>query len=127
MKITIGELMVREVVVASPEDTIGEIRERMLSLEIHALPVVDDRRRPIGIVTSSDLVESFAATIPVSRIMTTNVQTLSADTPAHIAARVMRNHRLHHLLVTDGDKLVGILSSFDLLKLVEERGFDAPR
>ncbi len=121
MKVNVGELMVREVVVAGPEDAIGEIRDRMLRLEIHAIPIVDDRRHPVGIVTSSDLVETFAATMPVSRIMTTNIQTVSADTPAHIAARIMRNHRLHHLLVTEGDHLAGILSSFDLLKLVEDR------
>lgn len=119
--VSVGELMVREVVVAHPDDTIAGIRSRMLTLEIHALPIVDDQRRPIGIVTSSDLVESFAATMPVSRIMTTNIQTISADTPVHIAARVMRNHRLHHLVVTEGGKLAGILSSFDLLKLVEDR------
>ncbi len=121
MKAKVGELMVREVVVAAPDDAIGEIRDRMRRLEIHAIPIVDDQRRPIGILTSSDLVETFASTMPASRIMTTNIQTVSADTPAHIAARTMRNHRLHHLLVTEGDRLVGILSSFDLLKLVEER------
>ena len=33
---------------------------------------------------------------------------------------MMRNHRIHHAVVTDETKVVGVLSSFGLLKLVEE-------
>ena len=40
-----------------------------------------------------------------------------------IAARVMRNHRIHHVVVTHEKKIVGILSAFDLLKLVEDHRF----
>jgi CBS domain-containing protein len=36
-----------------------------------------------------------------------------------IAARVMRNHRIHHVVVTHEQAVVGVLSAFDLLKLVE--------
>ena len=32
----------------------------------------------------------------------------------------MRSHRIHRLLVTDGERLVGVLSSMDLLRLVAE-------
>ena len=40
-----------------------------------------------------------------------------------IAARIMRNHKIHHLMVTSEQKIVGVLSSFDLLKLVEGHRF----
>jgi signal-transduction protein with cAMP-binding, CBS, and nucleotidyltransferase domain len=35
----------------------------------------------------------------------------------------MRNHKIHHLIVTHEQKVVGILSAFDLLKLVENHRF----
>ena len=35
----------------------------------------------------------------------------------------MRNHRIHHVVVTHEKKVVGILSAFDLLKLVEDHRF----
>jgi CBS domain-containing protein len=41
-----------------------------------------------------------------------------------VAARIMRNHKIHHLMVTDEKKLIGIISSFDLLKLVEGHRFE---
>ena len=35
----------------------------------------------------------------------------------------MRKHRVNHVIVTHEKKIVGILSSFDLLQLVEEHRF----
>jgi signal-transduction protein with cAMP-binding, CBS, and nucleotidyltransferase domain len=36
---------------------------------------------------------------------------------------MMRNHKIHHLIVTHEQKVVGIISSFDLLTLVEDHRF----
>jgi signal-transduction protein with cAMP-binding, CBS, and nucleotidyltransferase domain len=35
----------------------------------------------------------------------------------------MRNHHIHHLVVTHENEIVGVLSSFDLLQLVEDHRF----
>jgi CBS domain-containing protein len=40
-----------------------------------------------------------------------------------IAARVMRNHRIHRVVVTHEQKVVGVLTAFDLLKLVENHRY----
>ena len=40
-----------------------------------------------------------------------------------LAARIMRNHKIHHVIVTHEQKVVGIISSFDLLKLVEDHRY----
>ncbi len=37
----------------------------------------------------------------------------------------MRNHGIHHVVVAEGQAVVGILSSFDLLRLVEDHRFVA--
>ena len=59
----------------------------------------------------------------ISRIVDPKVYTVPRYDGVHIAARIMRNHKIHHLVVTEEKKIVGILSSFDLLKLVEEHRF----
>jgi len=41
------------------------------------------------------------------------------------AARVMRNHKIHRVVVTHEQKVVGVISAFDLLKLVEDHRFVA--
>ncbi len=42
-----------------------------------------------------------------------------------IAARIMRNHGIHRVVVTHEHKVVGMLSAFDLLKLVEDHRYVA--
>ena len=42
---------------------------------------------------------------------------------ASIAARIMRKNKIHHVVVTHEKKVVGLISSFDLLKLVEGHRF----
>ena len=55
--------------------------------------------------------------------MNANVYTVPQYADASLAARIMRNHGIHHVVVTHEKKVVGIISSFDLLRLVEEHRF----
>lgn len=123
MHVRVDDLMTPNVIEAGPDDMAGDIRARMLNYKIHALPVVDSDNTPVGIITSGDLVADLPLNTPISQIMTTSVFTVPRYSGVHIAARVMRNHRLHHVVVTHENKVVGILSSFDLLQLVEEHRF----
>jgi CBS domain-containing protein len=120
MKHTVREVMAPAVVVAKPSDILGGIREVMDAHDIHSLPIVDDEDQLIGMITASDLVPGFSAKIPVSRIMSTKVYTVTPDTDVATAAQMMREYRIHHVVVTAGNKVVGVLSSFDLLRLIAE-------
>ncbi len=54
---------------------------------------------------------------PLSTIMTTDVMTVNPNDPLQMAKEILFNNRIHHLPVVDGRKLVGIISTFDLVKL----------
>ena len=56
----------------------------------------------------------------VDEVMTHHVITLSPNDTAVSAADVMRGHSIHRVLVLDGGKLVGILSTLDLVGAVAE-------
>lgn len=124
MGVTVEQLMSDEVEVVEQTAVVGDLRERMLARGIHALPVVDGEGHALGIVTSSDLVEEHPAELAVTEVMSANVFTVPRYDGVHIAARVMRNHRIHHVVVTEHQRVVGIVSSFDLLRLVEEHRFE---
>ena len=121
--VRIEDLMVEQVITVSRSQTVGHARELMTKNGIHCLPVSDGSGHPIGIVTSTDLVEGVADETLVGAVMTRDVQTVPRYADPHIAARVMRNHGIHHLVVTHEQEIVGVLSSFDLLRLVEDRRF----
>jgi predicted transcriptional regulator len=115
--------MITTVVVARPDDTVGALQERAANRRIHCFPIVNDADEPIGVLTTNDLADDIDPTLPLARIMNKKVYSVARYDDVYIAARVMRNHRIHHLIVTHEQKVVGILSSFDLLELVEDHRF----
>jgi CBS domain-containing protein len=123
MDVAVSEVMVPRIFVVGPGDKVAYVRKVMLGQGIHAVPVFDEEERPLGIVTATDLIDAPHDEMDVVDIMTSEVVTVPQGDAVSVAARVMRTRRLHHLLVTDEDEIVGILSSFDLLKVVEDRGF----
>ena len=56
---------------------------------------------------------------PVTKIMKTDLVTVSAETTLTKAYQLFKEHNIHHLPVTEYKKIVGILSQSDFLKLLE--------
>lgn len=120
---TVADVMSELVMVVTRQQSIGHVRELLARHEIHSLPVVNSQKEPIGIVTALDLVGQTNDQAPVGQLMTRDVYTIPKYADVHLAARIMRNHRIHHLVVTHEREVVGIVSSFDLLRLIENRRF----
>jgi signal-transduction protein with cAMP-binding, CBS, and nucleotidyltransferase domain len=74
-------------------------------------------------VSASDLLGADKEGTTASHIMTEKVFTIPEYEEVSVAARMMRNHKIHHLMVTRDQKIIGVISSFDLLKLVEGHRF----
>jgi CBS domain-containing protein len=112
---TVAEIMAPEPITAHPSELVGEVRDRILTSGIHFLPVVDDGRA-IGVVSSWDLVEEYQPEESVTNVMTDRVVMIGPHASIDEAARRMLNEFIHHLVVVDETgKVVGIVSSFDLL------------
>ncbi len=125
MNVKIADVMATQVITAQPHHTIAHVRELMKSNGIHALPIAGPEGEAVGIITTFDLAEAKSETTPVGQVMTEHVYTIPQYNDVHHAARLMRNHKVHHVVVTHEKQIVGILSSFDLLQLVENHRFVA--
>lgn len=123
MNITVGDLMVRKVMTATPHQTCGHVKKLLSEHSGSCVPVVNTDGEPVGVVSSADFLEDHPDGKPVSQIMNETIYTVPEYGDASLAARIMRNHRIHHVVVTHEKKVVGIVSSFDLLRLVEEHRF----
>ena len=123
MNVKVADLMVPNVVTTTPHKTVGHVKTMMRNSNIRVLPVVGPEDEALGIVSASDLLDDVSDETPVSRVMTEKVYTVAQYDDVHVPARVMRNHRIHHVVVTHESRVVGILSSFDLMKLVEDKRF----
>ncbi len=124
MSVTISDLMTTSVITTTPRMTIDRVRQLIGRNRIGAVPVVNEDDEPVGIVSTIDLVgEGIRGTSQVRSIMTEPVFTVPQYNDAATAARIMRKRRVHHLVVTHEKKIVGVISAFDLLRLVEDRRF----
>ncbi len=119
--VTVADLMTEDLLSILPHDNVGRARHVMVSNGVHAVLVMDgnDVR---GIVTSTDLLDSWPDDEPIATVMTQAPVSISVQTPLRDAAHVMVVGRTHHLLVddeVDGEsEVVGILSSLDLLEAI---------
>jgi CBS domain-containing protein len=123
MNAKISDLMTEKVMSATPHQTVGHVRDVMQTHSVNCMPVVDSDGTPVGIVTSTDVLRAEKDGTPISKIMTESVYTVPQYSDVSLAARIMRNHEIHHVLVTHESQLIGIVSSFDLLRLVEDHRF----
>ncbi|MBT8494221.1 MAG: CBS domain-containing protein [Deltaproteobacteria bacterium] len=120
MNVKVEELMAKNVVTVQPHHTADHVRGIFERNGFGVAPVVGPGDALLGVVSASDLISNdIKPGSKVSHFMTEKVYVVNRYDGPHIAARIMRNHEIHHVVVTEDDKVVGMISSFDLLKLVE--------
>ena len=104
----------------TPEATVLDAAAVMNDHKIGALVVLDDGR-PVGVFTERDVLRRVVAErrdpadVRVADVMTTEVVCCSPDTTVDEARGAMRDRRIRHLPVADGDgRLAGLISMGDL-------------
>lgn len=123
MTVKIADLMAKRVITARPHHSVAHVRAMMEKNAIHSVPVVGPDNEALGIITSTDLARRLKETTPINRVMTKDVTVVPAYNDVSVAARIMRKNKIHHVIVTHEKSVVGMISSFDLLRLVEGRRF----
>jgi sulfide:quinone oxidoreductase len=110
---TVAEVMSTEPLIVAPEETLGEVAEKLRAGDLGSA-LVADYGRLIGILTSRDLLRAFAGRIHPSEArvrewMTAEPVTVSAATPIEAAATLMTEYGFHHLPVVEDERPVGML------------------
>ena len=120
----VGDVMSREVLTALEDETVFLSVTKMKELGVGAIVVVNKVQRVMGIFTERDLMTKVVVPgkdpkgMPISEAMTKNPRILSSDTPILMAFQLLQDEKFRHIPIVDDFKLVGILSSRDLHRLV---------
>lgn len=144
--------MQRDVKTVGPDATVRQVAEILADAAYSGLPVVDDDGNLVGVVTEADLLmrakrlnlpsffpfiggiilleppDRFEAELRkatgalVKEVMTTDVVTVTEDTPLHELATIMIDKKVNRLPVVDGRKLVGIVTRDDLIRALHLSG-----
>lgn len=148
------DIMNPSVIVAAEDMTVQELANLLTSKMITGAPVVDDTGKPVGVVSTTDIVRSSARRtgavherlassyclrgwedqideaelrefhveedddLVVRDIMTPLIFKVSEDTSIAEMADTMIGGRIHRLLVTRDDRVVGIVTTLDMLKAI---------
>ncbi len=104
-----------------PGNTIREVAERAVLKELNTMVVVDDRKRPKGVIRVSGIARSvvldgLSSREPVERIMETDFHSIDSGSYFFDALYQMIKHKTNELIVMDGERVEGILTGFDLLR-----------
>ena len=150
-KRSVAELMNPDVVCLPPEATVREAEQiagetglsagrrswmpaaaRSASFRSAILPGISPKRATAGasgrfysdVEDYQEIAELKVdrSSTPVSELMSDEVYSVTRETGVAVAANIMRERRIHRLMVTDRGRLVGIVTSLDLLRIVEELG-----
>ncbi len=113
--------MITDPFAIGPDCTVRQAREIMQEKGISGLPVVDEKRKLVGIVTKRDLLFEDNPDLPVRKVMTAdNLITAPVGTTLKQARQILRKHRVEKLpIVGPGRKLMGLITTKDLLTRVE--------
>lgn len=117
-------IMSREVICAREDLDVASLLDLMVRRRIGCVPVVDERGRPIGMVTKFDVVEQQLASGTASRTAATVADvmmplaiTLDEHATVAHAAAMMSIEDVHHVpIVADGGALIGIISTMDIVR-----------
>lgn len=136
--------MSRAVVTVAPDDGVKAAARLLVDRGISAVPVVDEKGRLVGIVSEADLLPienrpdprsqatpllptAGSAPRTVAEVMTREVVVVTAGTEVSRAARIMLEGGIKRLPVMRGQRLVGIVSRRDLVKVIARRDDDIER
>lgn len=116
----VGDVVTAQVLTIAPEDTLGEVAEKLRAHDLGSALVAEEGRL-IGILTSRDLLRTFAARVHPSEArarewMTAEPLTVSPEKPLRAAALLMVERGIHHLPVVEGERAVGMLGLRDTTK-----------
>lgn len=137
----VADIMSAPVFTVRPEASVKEAARLLIEHSISALPVVDASGKLVGIVSEADLLpmetrpdpRSQATPIPptagsspraVSDVMTKTVISIHTNSEVSQAARLMIDADVKRLPVLDENRLVGIVSRRDLVKVIARRDQD---
>jgi CBS domain-containing protein len=133
-KITVKEIMSKELITVSPTERIIHARRQMIESHVGRLPVVNDGEL-LGMITSKDLMRAFIdfrKKVPekyqksqikellVEDIMSINPTTVTKDMSITEVSEIIMETGYNGLPVVEDGKVIGIITQTDILKLIEK-------
>jgi len=115
--IKVKDIMTPNPIYVTPDTKVKDVIALMLRYKHLGYPVIENDRL-VGIVTLED-VANADENMEVKSVMTKELVTISPNSSAFDALKLMSERGIGRVLVTENDRLVGIVSRSDIIKVAE--------
>jgi len=119
--ILVRDIMAKNVKTVRTDDSVHDAVIKMNKFDVGSVIVVNGNR-PVGIITSKNILSRVveprldAGIVRAREIMSSPVITIEPDSSVEDAAKLMSQKRIKKLAVMDKDKLLGVLSTSDIVR-----------
>ena len=116
----VSRMSKRECFTLNETDTIKTASQKLDEKKVGCMPVLDNNKKVIGIVSEKDLSkfiykERFNLSLSISQIMTKNLVTCDLNTSVTELMNEMTEKKIRHILIMEDNKLKGIVSIGDVV------------
>jgi len=108
------DIMNRELLGIRPDLPAAQALDLLRTFRVGALPILDEARHPLGVVSLSDLLEPGGT---AAERMSRPAVCIASSAPVESAARLLARSDMHHVIVVDATgAAVGMISTLDALR-----------
>jgi len=121
-ELKVGDAMTRGVICVDVEDTVFSAAQVMTKNDISSV-IVTKNGDGVGIITERDILSKIVVKskdpkkVQASDVMTQPLITVKPDSSIDDAARLMRDNNIRRLVVSDKNKIIGVISEFDIVRI----------
>ncbi len=117
----VSDIMKKKVISIDETKTIKEAASLMNEAKIGSIIITKDDI-PVGILTERDFVTKIAVeeiplSVSISQVMIKPLLVITPNQTVWEAAEIMKNMGVHRLAVQEGDKIIGMVTTTDLVKI----------
>jgi predicted transcriptional regulator len=126
----VKEAMNTKTKTCGPQDSVSKVWDAMLDSDFTGMPVVDEKGKPLGMITRFDILKRGGARVgkdtkdvmKVENLMSTPIYSIGSETSLRDAAKIMLDRDIGRISAVDDGKLVGIIDRYDVIKTIFGEG-----
>ncbi len=143
-----ADVMQRDVVTVRVSDSLEEVERVLADAKVGGVPVLDENERILGVLSTTDLVDRYAGDeddqdartyvgeddegedeyveggeangLCAGDVMTPEIESVSPEASLREVATVMATRRIHRVLVVQRERLVGIVTTLDVMRAIAD-------
>ncbi len=126
MTLHASDVMIKDVITVTDSTPLKDVARMFVEKKITGAPVVNAEGQLVGVISETDIIRktnNIGAWSPstAGQIMTRPAVTVSPDETLQRVCEMMYNRRIHRVVVAEGTRIRGILTSMDILRAIATR------